>query len=151
MALWTSDEDDPNVKRCEVCDDPKPLGQYGKRKRSPDGRNNVCRLCVQAAQHKASRDPQVIRKRRDARLRRVYGITLADYERMGRQQRWRCAICGERAAAGERLVVDHDHDKPVGKAVRRLLCRGENSALGHFGDSSVRMGRGASYLRSFGK
>ncbi|MGW2398479.1 endonuclease domain-containing protein [Kitasatospora sp. NPDC001664] len=142
---------DPNVLVCEVCDDDKPKGQFGKRKRSPTGRNNVCRACVKAASYKASRDPATIRKRRDARLRRVYGISLADYERMGRRQRWRCAICGEKAGAGERLVVDHDHDKPHGQAVRRLLCRGENSALGHFGDSSARMDAGADYLRAHGK
>lgn len=136
---------------CEVCADEKPLGQFGRRRRSPNGRANVCRPCVKAANNRANRDPAVVRKRRDARLRRVYGITLADYERMGRQQRWRCAICGHKAAVGDRLVVDHDHDKPKGEAVRRLLCRGENSALGHFGDSSARLDNGAAYLRAHGK
>ncbi|GAA1403338.1 hypothetical protein GCM10009639_48040 [Kitasatospora putterlickiae] len=136
---------------CEVCDDEKPLGQFGRRKRAPNGRANVCRPCVKAANSRANQDPAVIRKRRDARLRRVYGITLSDYERMGRQQQWRCAICGRKAVAGDRLVVDHDHDKPHGQAVRRLLCRGENSALGHFGDSSARLDLGASYLRKHGK
>ncbi|MFD0400186.1 endonuclease domain-containing protein [Kitasatospora sp. NPDC127121] len=141
----------PWTQWCEVCDDERPLVQFGKRKRSPNGRTNVCRACVKAANNKANRDPQVVRKRRDARLRRVYGITLADYERMGRRQRWRCAICGQKAVAGDRLVVDHDHDKPKGAAVRRLLCRGENAALGHFGDSSARLDRGAVYLRDHGK
>ncbi|WP_406206788.1 endonuclease VII domain-containing protein [Kitasatospora sp. NBC_01560] len=136
---------------CEVCDDEKPLGQFGRRKRAPNGRANVCRACVKAANNRASKDPAVVRKRRDARLRRVYGISLADYERMGRQQRWRCAICDQKAVAGDRLVVDHDHAKPHGQAVRRLLCRGENSALGHFGDSSARLDRGAGYLRAHGK
>ncbi|MGW2539419.1 endonuclease domain-containing protein [Kitasatospora sp. NPDC001574] len=136
---------------CEVCDDEKPLPRFGKRKRAPNGRANVCRDCVRAANHKANRDPAVIRKRRDARLRRVYGMTLSDYEQMGRRQGWRCAICGRRAAVGDRLVVDHDHDKPHGQAVRRLLCRGENSALGHFDDSSARLDAGAAYLRKYGK
>ncbi|MFJ7909002.1 endonuclease domain-containing protein [Kitasatospora sp. NPDC096204] len=136
---------------CELCDDEKPLGQFGRRKRAPTGRANVCRSCVKAANHKASTDPAVVRKRRDARLRRIYGITLAEYELMGRRQRWRCAICGQRAVAGDRLVVDHDHAKPVGQAIRRLLCRGENAALGHFGDSSARLDKGAQYLRDHGK
>ncbi|WP_051742968.1 endonuclease domain-containing protein [Kitasatospora sp. MBT66] len=136
---------------CEVCDDEKPLVQFGRRKRSPNGRANVCRACVRAANNKANKDPAIIRKRRDARLRRLYGITLGDYEAMGRRQRWRCAICGRKAAVGDRLVVDHDHDKPFGRAVRRLLCRGENSALGHFGDSSERVAQGAAYLREHGK
>jgi hypothetical protein len=136
---------DPNVKRCEVCDGLKPLGQYGKRKRAPDGRNNVCKLCVKAANNRASRDPATIRKRRDARLRRVYGITLAEYERMGRAQRWRCPICKRLATAGERLVVDHDH---ASGAVRRLLCRAENAALGALGDSPARLDTAAYYLRS---
>ncbi|MFJ7275350.1 endonuclease domain-containing protein [Kitasatospora sp. NPDC098663] len=136
---------------CAVCDDEQPLARFGRRKRAPNGRANVCRACVKAANHKANKDPQVVRKRRDARLRRLYGITLAEYERMGRSQRWRCAICGRKAAVGDRLVVDHDHDKPKGQAVRKLLCRGENSALGHFEDSSERLNKGSRYLRNYGK
>ncbi|MFF4815110.1 endonuclease domain-containing protein [Kitasatospora sp. NPDC001309] len=136
---------------CEVCDDEQPLVRFGRRKRAPNGRANVCRACVKAANNKANKDPQVVRKRRDSRLRRLYGITLDEYERMGRAQRWRCAICGRKAAVGDRLVVDHDHDKPKGQAVRRLLCRGENSALGHFGDSSTRLDKGAAYLRAYSK
>ena len=84
-------------------------------------------------------------------LRGEVGAVVRGLRRMGRQQRWRCAICGQKAAAGDRLVVDHDHDKPKGEAVRKLLCRGENSALGSFGDSSRRLNKGSAYLRAYSK
>ena len=45
---------------------------------------------------------------RDARYQRLYGITLKDYERMLKEQKGVCAICG-RPPKNRRLAVDHDH------------------------------------------
>lgn len=57
---------------------------------------------------------------RDAYLRRTYGITEEDYERLLQRQKRRCAVC-RRDASGfiSRLNVDHDHN--TGE-VRGLLC-----------------------------
>lgn len=80
---------------------------------------------------KACRGPSGLTKREratNARLRRDYGISLADYEAMLVAQDDRCAICGD---SGRRLSVDHDHETGV---VRGLLCPNCNLGLGHFQD-----------------
>lgn len=55
---------------------------------------------------------------RDRRLRRVYGISEATFNRMMKHQGGRCAIC-RRPPRSRSLHVDHDHSTG---AVRGLLC-----------------------------
>ena len=56
---------------------------------------------------------------RDRYLRRMYGITEAEYQQVLEHQGGRCAICCRKPAAGKNLHVDHDHRTNV---VRGLLC-----------------------------
>lgn len=66
------------------------------------------------------------RKKDNARrnaLKRVYGITEADYDRMYQEQGGKCAICKEKDVE----VIDHDHG--TGK-VRGLLCQRCNQFVG---------------------
>ena len=55
---------------------------------------------------------------RCARLKRVYGISCEQYDKMMRRQHRRCAICG-RPFDVRRAYVDHDHST---HRVRGLLC-----------------------------
>lgn len=67
---------------------------------------------------------------RDERLRNLYGISSADYDRMLEEQDGVCAVCGGNATTHnhtEGLVVDHCHE--TGK-VRGLLCDWCNRAEG---------------------
>lgn len=61
---------------------------------------------------------------RRSRLKRKYGLTEADFERLVAGQSGECAICG---ATDDRLVVDHDH---ATGAVRAILCSACNLAIG---------------------
>jgi hypothetical protein len=80
-------------------------------------------------------------RQREYDLRRLYGITVADYERLLARRKSRCAIC--RKTSRRRLQVDHCHRSG---AIRRLLCRRCNLGLGHF-DDDVRLLRcAAAYL-----
>jgi len=63
---------------------------------------------------------------RDKELRRVYGITEAQYEALLAAQDGRCGACGRPPARGRVLVVDHDHDT---REIRGLLCARCNRAL----------------------
>lgn len=71
-----------------------------------------------------------LRKSRDNDLRRTFGITLADYERMVSEQRGLCASCGKPPTGkGAAAVLNVDHDHATGD-VRGLLCNPCNQALG---------------------
>lgn len=94
----------------------------------------------------AQRDNLVYRARtRDRNLRRVYGITLADYERMLAEQGGHCAICTATVADARATALHVDHDHTTGR-VRGLLCTNCNKGLGHLGDDPVRLHRAVEYL-----
>ena len=86
-------------------------------------------------------------QQRDRHLKRKYGISLGDYERMLDAQGGGCAICGKRPDEQMRydryLHVDHDHE--TGE-VRGLLCDQHNLLLGRFNDDPELMRRAADYL-----
>lgn len=64
---------------------------------------------------------------RNSALKRYYGITIADYDKMAAEQRGCCALCGK--PVGEKLAVDHCHT--TGR-VRGLLCILCNSLIGWY-------------------
>lgn len=73
---------------------------------------------------------------RDAYLKRMYGISRTDEDRMMKEQGGRCAICGAlpgspRNQHKEVLCVDHDH--LTGK-VRQMICMTCNIGLSYFRD-----------------
>lgn len=57
-------------------------------------------------------------------IKKLYGLTVEQYDAMLVEQRGRCAICGEPM---KKPMVDHDHGTG---AVRALLCNGCNLTLG---------------------
>ena len=82
--------------------------------------------------------------RRDGIIRRQYGITLAQYEQMLRDQENKCAICGnEDEVEGRRLAIDHCHES---KKIRGLLCGKCNRGLGLFYDNKELLENAISYL-----
>jgi Pyruvate/2-oxoacid:ferredoxin oxidoreductase delta subunit len=93
-----------------------------------DGRGSTyqsCRTCQAATQARQREDGYFERYQ----LQRRYGITIEDRDRMLADQGGVCAVCADRPA----VVVDHDH---ATGAVRGLLCKGCNVAIGVLGDAS---------------
>jgi hypothetical protein len=84
----------------------------------------------------------------NAHLKRNYGITLDEFNRMLTEQGGGCAICGAREGKGKgngvRLHVDHDH--VTGKA-RGLLCGTCNRGIGQLGDDLERVLAAVRYLQ----
>lgn len=70
-----------------------------------------------------------------------YGLTPDSYDALWIEQLGLCAVCGR---PGD-LVVDHAHDTG---AVRGLLHRICNVAIGMLGDTQVALDRAASYLHA---
>lgn len=87
---------------------------------------------------------------REWNLRQKFGIDSAIYNKMLQDQNEACAICLEpeiaihhRTGFPRALAVDHDHDTD---AVRGLLCRDCNTALGLFDEDVVRLRAAIAYL-----
>jgi hypothetical protein len=86
--------------------------------------------------------PDRKRADRDGHLRRKFGITLVDYERMLEEQGG-CAICGAPEPENGSLHIDRDHRSG---AVRGLLCVSCNNALGAFRESHDLFRKASDYL-----
>lgn len=90
---------------------------------------------------------------RKSALRRAYGITLEDFDRMFAEQDGKCAVCRKaetmtRHGKIETLSVDHCHETNV---VRGLLCTNCNNGIGRFGDDAARLRAAADYLDARGR
>lgn len=80
---------------------------------------------------------------REARLRRKYGMTVENYNRMLLLQNFGCAACRRRP--DEELVIDHDHRSG---RVRGLLCRHCNTVLGLVFEDPENLSRLANYIQT---
>lgn len=82
--------------------------------------------------------------KRDAYLRRTYGISQKTYKAMLAEQAGVCFVCGGKPKPGRNLHVDHDHKTG---AVRGVLCwRCNKHMIGRRSDP-VLYERAAMYLR----
>jgi len=81
-------------------------------------------------------------KKRRAKLLKLYGLTLEQYDTMLEAQGGSCVTCGGNNN-GKRLVVDHCHK--TGK-VRGLLCNRCNSAMGLVDDNTNTLNAMIKYL-----
>jgi hypothetical protein len=90
---------------------------------------------------------KILRRSREARLVRDYGISIEDYEEMLAEQNGVCLICGSKPGTkrSKRLHVDHCHT--TGR-VRGLLCQKCNHMLGLAGDNPEVLRIAASYLEN---
>ena len=133
-----------NERTCNKCNQTKPITDYYKTgRKNGDEHAYECKECAKArvsASHKANPD-----KQRDRHLRRAYGITLAQFNRMVLAQGSTCACCGTDKPGGKhnQWCVDHDH---LTGAVRELLCKDCNIVLGIIEDSPEHLQRLIQYL-----
>lgn len=76
-------------------------------------------------------------------LKKNFGITIEQYDKMAAFQDNACAICRGHNPSGKRLAVDHDHTS--GK-IRSLLCSRCNTALGQLREQPGLCRAAAEYL-----
>jgi hypothetical protein len=91
------------------------------------------------------REKHRVRTRRSQRkmvFKRVYGISLEDYDVMFERQGGACAICKR---TGLTLCLDHCH---LTGEVRGLLCIRCNSAIGFFSDDPALLQTATDYLQA---
>lgn len=82
-------------------------------------------------------------REKERQMRRFYGIGFAEYEAMLAAQDGVCGICRGTEPTGAMFNVDHDHTTG---AVRGLLCRKCNVAIGLLGDDPGRVTAAVNYL-----
>jgi hypothetical protein len=115
------------MKRCTKCGELKPLIEFYRAAGMRDPER------YQANQQRYRDSGAKARSSRRSHLKRTFGLTEADYERILAAQGGGCAICG-RLPASRNLHVDHDHDAGY---VRGLLCFACNVAIGHLRDDPM--------------
>lgn len=126
-------------KPCLKCKEVFPVEDFPRNASSPDGRGSYCKPChsVQGRENRTKNHGS-----RGYHLKRRYGITQEDFNRLLEQQQGACAICN--TGAGEKpWHVDHDHS--TGR-VRGILCHSCNTALGNFKDSTELLRSALDYL-----
>jgi hypothetical protein len=88
-------------------------------------------------------------KVKNSALKKSYGITLEDYQKMSEKQNHSCAICEEKETAvdakGAERFMPVDHCHKTGK-IRALLCSSCNKALGGFKDNPDLLRKAAKYI-----
>lgn len=85
-------------------------------------------------------------KVRNTDLKREFGITLEDYDRILTRQGGRCAICGIlNDNKSPKFHLDHCHNT---KKIRGILCRNCNFLLGNAKDSQQILTKAIEYLNN---
>lgn len=136
---------DRTYKTCSSCNVERLVSQFHKSRNTRDGLDPRCKPCRKLDTTRRPQDPQRVRANT---LRRLYGITPEEYDRLLDQQSGLCAICHKpetmlRLGVQRGLCVDHDHKTG---AVRGLLCASCNFAVGRFHDDPELMHSAARYL-----
>ncbi|HHT9147317.1 MAG TPA: endonuclease VII domain-containing protein [Candidatus Wunengus sp. YC61] len=163
---FASVNDIPKNKTCRMCGIEKPIDDFNTHYGNKDLHRHECRDCQKENQQKhyplvrdkwnakrrAQKDnPMEQQKRHHQHVKRKFGISHDDYNKMLLSQDGKCFLCGTENPNrnGEKVgnfSVDHDHK--TGK-VRSLLCTKCNHGLGNFMDSPSLLRKAATYLESF--
>ena len=84
------------------------------------------------------------KRRKNNKLKSLYGISLEEYDKINESQNNVCAICKSSCNVKKNLSVDHNHDN---LSIRGLLCHNCNAGLGHFKDSEQLLATAIKYLK----
>jgi hypothetical protein len=133
------------TKVCTACNIEKDIDEFYLRggNYSPNSRKSKCKACDILRVRKRHQDNPERTKNND--LKRLYGITLNEYNQMLTEQNNQCAVCNTTDPGGKhgKFMVDHCHS--TGK-VRGLLCKRCNIALGEVGDNIDTLHKMIEYL-----
>jgi len=136
------------MKQCSNCKEFKIEREFNKDRTNPDGLDYKCKSCnsneaKQLWKSDKGKQSQRLRSRK-YELKRLYGITLDDYNNLLKKQNYGCAICGSQMKSKlGNLHVDHDHKTGI---VRGLLCIQCNITLGMLREDSNRIKKVLQYL-----
>ncbi|RKZ79018.1 MAG: hypothetical protein DRQ35_05005 [Gammaproteobacteria bacterium] len=148
-------------KTCDKCGITGELSLFRKHKTYEDGYQPKCKPC-HAEEARVRREvcgnevregrrayyKENTEKYRWSTLKRLYGITEFDYNRIFEEQEGCCEICCiHQKDLKKALSVDHNHN--TGE-VRGLLCQACNTGLGNFRDRPETLLAAIQYLEGRG-
>jgi len=138
----------PSEKKCNRCGEVKLASLFYRHKRMKDGLFGHCIECHKSYGKKWETENKEKRKATHIRshLMRTYGVSVEEYDQLRLEQNYCCKICGkhEDDVQHGRLCVDHCHTTG---AVRGLLCKKCNSAIGLLGDDTAILSAAIEYLQ----
>lgn len=79
-------------------------------------------------------------------LKRKYGISFPQFEKMWTDQCGCCAICGTKCMTWKDIHVDHNH---VTKQIRQLLCKNCNHGIGNLKEDVSILSKAIAYLNKW--
>lgn len=131
---------------CRVCKLSKPKKDMATDNRIQCGHTTICKSC--ASKLGGDRYKRGKRQKQDYDLRRNYGISMDDYDKMSVAQGHRCAICNsqEMGKNKSRFSVDHDH---ITGRIRALLCNKCNQGIELMNDDPELLEKAAKYIHTF--
>jgi hypothetical protein len=144
------------LKWCPTCKVEKSLNAYsvyktGERKGHPAGACKDCRAALHKTRKRA--DPTIYERIEwPCKLKRLYGITVEQYDELLAKQNGCCAVCGSGSSYSrnykitKRAKFSVDHCHATGK-IRGLLCTRCNRAIGLIGDNIETALRMSEYLK----
>lgn len=147
-------------KFCTRCEIEKELKEFYDSKYTKDKKENQCKKCrldrsknrkeeirerkrLWQIKFKKENPDRAYNANRDNRYKRLYGISIFDYQNLLKQQNYKCAICGTDEIKRKAFDVDHCHTT---LQVRGLLCNTCNRAIGYFKDNSELLRKAINYL-----
>jgi hypothetical protein len=154
------------LKPCPVCRETKPLSDFYRKSNSPDGVDGYCKTCARSKcrewlianpdkaresgiKWRANHRTQHQRLVRNAGLKRSYGITNSDFDRMIIAQSGMCGLCGKPFDERKKSTgahVDHDH---ATNRLRSLIHNTCNLMLGCVDDDIDILKAAVEYLKSW--
>jgi hypothetical protein len=139
-------------KICAVCKVNLPVEEFYKSTQHIDGHRPWCRGCTRAYNktHHRTKGKEKQTTVRARTLKKLYNLTIDDYQRMWDAQGGACKMCSRPETnvnpngTVRTLCVDHCHT--TGK-VRGLLCGNCNVAIGLLQENVATLARGIQYLQ----
>jgi hypothetical protein len=147
------------MKSCKICGETN-IKKLCKHKDCKEGVSNICNKC-RLVLRKQTSDYNTYRKnmykykykykdyKRNHDLKTKYNISSEDYDRILKQQDYKCAICGiGNDVYKRRFAVDHNH---ITGKIRGLLCSNCNTSLGKLKEDKTIITNLLHYLEKAGE
>ncbi len=136
-------------RRCSICREIKLFEDFYSDSADTIGLARRCKECAsdEGRKQRASWTPEKKRakfeQQKDRRLRKTYGISLAEARKIHIDQDYKCAICYT-TVEDSKMHVDHCHESNM---VRGILCINCNLLIGLAKDSDIILTRAIQYLK----